>query len=186
MPATSRATVVLPVPGLPLKTRCRVIVGAEARPRARRPSTRSTAACRWISALTSARPTRPSSSANSSSTVLGFSGSGSAPARAPGSTRWPPALGPPGVSALGRSLVVSPGAPSPGRGQVDAGELALDDAELLHQRLRHLVSDRWARGQRAGVSPIWAAAAVAALPVARGLASPSAAAARAMSPRAAA
>ena len=28
MPATSRATVVLPVPGLPMKTRCRVIVGA--------------------------------------------------------------------------------------------------------------------------------------------------------------
>ena len=28
MPPTSRATVVLPVPGLPVKTRCRVIVGA--------------------------------------------------------------------------------------------------------------------------------------------------------------
>ena len=45
MPATSRATVVLPVPGLPTKTRCRVIVGllagrprrAAARPAAPRP-----------------------------------------------------------------------------------------------------------------------------------------------------
>ena len=56
MPATRRATVVLPVPGLPLKIMCRVIVGALRPASARRPSTRSTAAWRWISAFTSVRP----------------------------------------------------------------------------------------------------------------------------------
>ena len=71
MPATSRATVVLPVPGLPLKIMCRVIVGAARPASLRSPSTRSTAACRWISAFTAVSPTRSSSSASSSSTVFG-------------------------------------------------------------------------------------------------------------------
>ena len=75
MPPTSRATVVLPVPGLPTNTRCRVMVG-EARPAlVRSASIRSTATWRWISALTSVRPVSASSSASSSSSDLG-SGSG--------------------------------------------------------------------------------------------------------------
>ena len=56
MPATSRATVVLPVPGLPAKTRCRVMVGLCRPASARSLSTRSTATCRWTSRLTVRQP----------------------------------------------------------------------------------------------------------------------------------
>ena len=77
MPPTSRATVVLPVPGLPTKTRCRVMVTDLSPAFCPSPSTRSTATCWWISALTSVSPVSASSSASSSSSVLG-GGSGCA------------------------------------------------------------------------------------------------------------
>ena len=55
MPATSRATVVLPVPGLPMKTRCRVRVGLRRPASARSFSTRSSATWRCTSRLTVAQ-----------------------------------------------------------------------------------------------------------------------------------
>ena len=83
MPPTSRATVVLPVPGLPTNTRCRVMVGDFSPALVRSASTRSTATWRWISALTSASPISASSSASSSSSDFSGSGSGSG-----GRCRW--------------------------------------------------------------------------------------------------
>ena len=75
MPPTSRATVVLPVPGFPTKTRCRVIAGVLSPASLRLASILSRATCRWISALTARRPMRPSRSASNSSRLFG-SGSG--------------------------------------------------------------------------------------------------------------
>ena len=80
----SRATVVLPVPGLPVKTRWRVIVGDFSPASMRLRSTWSTAVCRWISALTSVSPTSPSSSARSSSTERTGSSSAAASVAASG------------------------------------------------------------------------------------------------------
>ena len=77
MPPTSRATVVFPVPGFPTNTRWRVMVGAARPALIRRASIRSTATWRWISALTSVNPVRPSSSASSSSRDLGAGSGGS-------------------------------------------------------------------------------------------------------------
>ena len=70
MPPTRRATVVLPVPGLPVNTRWRVIVGLFRPASTRSFSTRSRATCRWISRLTRCSPMRASSSASSSSRLL--------------------------------------------------------------------------------------------------------------------
>ena len=77
MPLTSRATVVFPVPGFPVKTRCRVMVGAFRPASSRSFSTRSTATCRCTSRFTRCSPIRASSSASSSSMLRsGSSGSG--------------------------------------------------------------------------------------------------------------
>ena len=178
MPATSRATVVLPVPGLPSKIRCRVIVG-DLRPASlRSPSTRSTAACRWISALTSPSPTSASSSARSSSTVFaggsgsfGCSGSAGCSGGGRGRLRW-----------LIRNSLSWASGPFEMCVVPHALDPLADHAELIHHLGQELrvgpgTGSRGVPSARLGlVVPgprSWAAAAVAALPTARGLSSPS-------------
>ena len=97
MPETRRATVVLPVPGLPTKTRCRVILGVLSPALARLASIWRTADCRWISPLTASSPISASSSASNSSSD--FSGTGG--------------LGVAGVAAAGGAACVAAGPAGP-------------------------------------------------------------------------
>ena len=128
MPATIRATVVLPVPGLPTKTRWRVMVAFFRPALVRSASTRRMAVWRWISDFTPARPVSSSNSASHSSTVFaGSAGSASAAGVASAAVAaWPVASAAPaagsipgaveGPSADGWTGATSPGRPGTGIG----------------------------------------------------------------------
>ncbi len=202
MPATSRATVVLPVPGLPTNTRCRVIVGTLSPAASRLASILSTATWRWISPLTASRPTRASSSASSSSSDLGgTSGSFGASASAGFSASaggaawvgWPDRSSSSGGAGLLESVVG--GSPKPPTMLVSASRTALScwvTARPDSAAMRSISSSvstwpgvlgravRPPAGTVAGAgrtAPSWAAAAVEALPITRGVGVPSIAAA---------